>query len=94
MQLSNSPNSVLVQVTGLVTKVPQPTLLLPEIVGPDVRLTWTAVSNINYRLEFTPDVISTNWTALPGDVIGVSNTATRLDTLTPSNRFYRIRALP
>ena len=60
----------------------------------DVRLTWTAVSNTTYRLEFKPDLTSSNWNVLPGDVIAVSNTVSKLDTLTPSNRFYRVLANP
>jgi hypothetical protein len=94
MQLSNSPTSVIARVTGLVTNISAPALLAPELAGTDVRLIWTAVSNTTYRVEFIPDLSSTNWTALPGDVIGISNTATKLDVLTPSNRFYRVRANP
>ena len=37
---------------------------------------------------------ASNWTALPGDVPGISNTASKMDTLTTSNRFYRVRVLP
>jgi len=32
--------------------------------------------------------------AIPGDILGVSNTASKQDTLTPSNRFYRVHVLP
>jgi hypothetical protein len=95
MQLSNSPTSVIVGVTDVLTAIPQLLLLTPEILGLDLKLTWTSVSNIGYRVEFNPDLSNlTNWTALPGDVIGVSNTASKLDALTPSNRFYRVRAIP
>jgi hypothetical protein len=31
---------------------------------------------------------------LPGNATGASNTASKSDTLTPSNRFYRVRVLP
>ena len=94
MQLSNTANSVIARVTDVVSAVPPPLLLPLELVGLDVKLTWTAVSNITYRLEFNPDLAPSNWTALPTDVIGVSNTASKLDALTPSNRFYRVRVLP
>jgi len=93
MQLSNSPNSVVVRVTGVA--VSNPVLLPPQISGNDFKLTWTAVSNTTYRVEFNPDLTPpSNWTALPGDVIGVSNTASKLDPLTSSNRLYRVRVLP
>jgi hypothetical protein len=94
MQLSNTTSSVIVRVTGVLTPIQRPTLFPPEISGTDFKLTWSAISNTTYRLEFNPDLSPSNWTALPGDVIGVSNTASKLDTLTASNRFYRVRVLP
>jgi hypothetical protein len=93
MQLSNTANSVILRVAGLV--VPPPTLLPPELLGADIKVTWTSVSNITYRLEFNPDLANlTNWNLIPGDVTAVSNTASKLDPLTPSNRLYRVRILP
>jgi hypothetical protein len=93
MQLSNTANSVLVRVTEVLA-VPPPVLLAPELLGAQVRLTWTAVSNRTYQVEFNPDLNPTNWTPLPGDFLVVSNTASVLDSLTISNRFYRVRVLP
>jgi hypothetical protein len=92
MQLSNTTSSVIVRVTGVAP--PRPVLLAPTLAGSNVLLTWTAVSNITYRLEFNPDLVPSDWNALPGDVLGASNTASKLDTLTPSNRFYRVQVLP
>jgi hypothetical protein len=94
MQLSNTTTSVIVRVTDVLTTIPQPMLLPPEIFGTDFKLTWTAVSNAIYRVEFNPNLAPSNWTALPGDIIGVSNIASKLEALTASNRFYRIRVLP
>jgi hypothetical protein len=71
-----------------------PQLLSPELNGASISLKWTAVSNVIYRVEFNPDLAPSNWTALPGDVISLTNTASKLDQLTPSNRFYRVRILP
>jgi len=92
MQLSNTASSVIVRVTGVAP--PAPLLLSPLLSGANVLLTWTAVSNITYRLEFNPDLTSSNWNALSGDVLGLSNTASKIDALTPSNRFYRVQVLP
>jgi hypothetical protein len=94
MQLSNTASSVIVRVTDVVTVIPQPMLLPPEISGTNFKLIWTAVSNTTYRVEFNSNLVPSNWNALPGDVIGVSNTATKLDPLTPSNRLYRVRVIP
>ena len=80
----------------LVTAVapPPPLLLSPVLSGTNVVLTWTAVSNTTYRLEVNPNLTPSNWNALPGDVLGTNNTASKLDPLTPSNRFYRVRIIP
>jgi hypothetical protein len=93
MSLSNAPSAVVLRTAGIFS-IPQPALLNPEIAGPNVRLTWTATSNVTYRLESNPTVGSTNWTAIPGDVTTLSNTAIKLDPLTSSNRVYRVRVLP
>lgn len=93
MQLSNTVNSVIVRVTeGLA--VSRPVLLPPEVIGSDLKLTWTASSNQTYRVEFNPDLGLTNWLSLPGDVTTLSNTASKLDALTSSNRLYRVRVVP
>ena len=92
MQLSNTTSSVVVRVTGVAP--PRPVLLSPTLSGTNALLTWTAVSNTSYRLEFNPDLTPSNWNALPGDVLATSNTASKQDTATPTNRFYRVRALP
>jgi hypothetical protein len=93
MQLSNTANAVIVRTTGT-SAIPQPVLLTPELASPSIRLIWTATSNVTYRLESNPNLSSTNWTAVPGDVTTLSNTASKLDALTPSNRLYRVRVLP
>ncbi|MBI3851712.1 MAG: hypothetical protein HY298_15770 [Verrucomicrobia bacterium] len=93
MLLSNSPTSVILRATD-VFPIPQPVLLTPQLVGSNALLTWTATSNVTYRLENNAGVGSTNWTAVPGDVTTLSNTASKLDALTPSNRLYRVRVLP
>jgi hypothetical protein len=92
MQLSNTVNSVIVQVTGVATAPPR--LLTPVISGTNVLLTWTAQPNITYRVEFNPNLAPSNWFVLPSDVTSSSNFAAKLDLLNPSNRFYRLRVLP
>jgi hypothetical protein len=94
MQLNNTATSVIVRVTGVAIPPPAPVLLSPALSGTNVLLSWTAVSNITYRLEFNPNLAPSNWIALPGDVLGLSNFAGKLDALTPSNRFYRVLVLP
>jgi hypothetical protein len=92
MQLSNATSSVIVQVTAVAP--PPPLLLSPTLSGSNVVLTWTAVSNTTYRVEFNPNLNPSNWSAVPGDVTSLSNSAVKLDSLTPTNRFYRVRVVP
>jgi hypothetical protein len=92
MELSNSATSVVVRTIAVA--VQRPLLLSPALSGSNVILFWTAFSNITYRVDFNPDLNPSHWNALPGDVTSLSNTASKLDTLTPSNRFYRVRVLP
>jgi hypothetical protein len=93
MLLSNTTNSVIVLVTKVFV-VPMPLLMSPQLSGSNINLTWTAVSNKTYRVEFNPDLALSNWNALPGDVTAVTNVASKLDILTLSNRFYRIQVIP
>jgi hypothetical protein len=93
MLLSNTTTSVIVRVTNVLV-VPQPLLLPPQLSGSNVNLTWTAVSNTTYRLEFNPNLDPFNWNALLGDVTAISNVASKLDALTPTNRLYRVRVIP
>ncbi|HEX5223257.1 MAG TPA: hypothetical protein VFZ59_27100 [Verrucomicrobiae bacterium] len=95
MQLSNSPTAVILRVTNVLAGIPQPVFLPPELMGSDIKLSWTAASNATYRLEFNPDIANlTNWNPVVGDVIATSNTVSKIDALTPSNRLYRVRVLP
>jgi hypothetical protein len=93
MQLINTTNSVIVRVTNALA-ASQPLLLPLQLSGSNITLTWTSISNITYRAEFNPDLTPSNWNALPGDVTAVTNMASKLDTLTPTNRFYRVRVVP
>jgi hypothetical protein len=74
---------------------PVPLLRQPELIGAEVKLTWTSVSNTSYRLEFNPDLANlTNWSAVLGDITATGDTVSKLEPLTSSNRFFRVRILP
>ncbi|SPE58712.1 hypothetical protein SBV1_280021 [Verrucomicrobia bacterium] len=93
MILSNTSTSVIVRATNILA-VPQPLLLPPQLAGSNIGLTWTAVSNRTYRVEFNPTLAPSNWNPVPGDVTALSNTASKVDLLTPTNRYYRVLVLP
>ena len=74
--------------------VPPPFLMAPVISGSNILLTWTANSNFTYRLEYNPNLSASNWNAVPGEVTTSNNTASQMDSLTSSNRYYRVQVLP
>jgi hypothetical protein len=92
MQLSNTPNSVVVLVSrlGPADKV----LVPPEISGSNITLCWGTLPNVTYRLEVNSTLDPATWTPLPGDITSSGNIACKTDVVTASNRFYRVRVLP
>jgi hypothetical protein len=56
-----------------------------------VVLQWPAQAGRSYRVEYTDDLTTGDWTALPGEVTVNGNTARTEDTLGLSTqRFYRV----
>ncbi len=94
MQLSNTVNSVIANVASLVPSVEDELTLSAEILGAEVKLCWTAISNSTYRVESNPDLQTTNWTGVATNIRATSSTACFIDRLNTSNRFYRVRLLP
>jgi hypothetical protein len=60
----------------------------------NVVITWSAVSNGSYRVQYQSDLNTTNWTDLSGDVTASGSTAAKTDILTATNRFYRVQVRP
>jgi hypothetical protein len=58
-------------------------------------ITWTAVSNSLYRVQYVADAPSTNWIDLAPDVMATGDTASFADQPSgAAQRFYRIALLP
>jgi MBG domain (YGX type)/YDG domain len=81
---------------GTLTITPlAPTVLSITLVNTaDVAITWSAISNRSYRVQYNPVLGSTNWTDLTGDVTATGNTACKTDPRTTTDRFYRVQVLP
>jgi hypothetical protein len=78
----------------LTITAPAPMIRSLAVAGPlDVVITWSAVSNGIYRVQYQPVLGTTNWTDLIGDVTATGNTASKNDSRTPTNRFYRVQVL-
>jgi hypothetical protein len=59
-------------------------------------ITWSALPGKTYRVQFKARLDDPEWTNLEGDVIAVSNTASKTDASTASEpqRLYRVVRLP
>jgi large repetitive protein len=82
--------------TGTLTIIAPAPRLFP-LTGADtanVVITWTAVSNVTYRVQYKSDLAAANWTDLVGDVTATGSTASKTDVRTPTNRYYRLQVLP
>jgi hypothetical protein len=82
--------------TGTLTiTAPAPQMLPLTLVGKTgVVISWSAVSNGVYRVQYKPVLNATAWTDLVGDVTATGSSASKTDLLTPTNRFYRVQVLP
>jgi hypothetical protein len=60
-----------------------------------VTLSWSAISGAVYRVQYTPDISSTSWTALTPDVTANGTNASSIDVIAGEvQRFYRVVQLP
>ncbi len=94
LQLSDTPNSILLSVNQVVPPTEEAPKLSLQIQDGALQLCWPASSNATYRVEFSSDLTSTNWTTLPGNMTAENNTICFKDSLGTSHRFYRLRMAP
>lgn len=62
------------------------------VTGTSVQITWSALPDWTYQLEYRSD-FSSPWQTL-GDYSTDGNSITAFDTLTPGPRYYRVEVLP
>ena len=81
--------------TGTLTiTAPAPQMLPLTIFGTNVVISWNAVSNGVYRVQFQSVLNAANWTDLAGDITATNSIASKTDLRTSTNRFYRVQVLP
>jgi hypothetical protein len=57
----------------------------------NVIITWSALSNVTYRVQFNSNFSNTNWQNLVPDVTATNSTATQVDNAAGAlQRFYRV----
>jgi hypothetical protein len=57
-------------------------------------LSWYAISNRHYRVQFISDLGAGSWTDVTGDVIATAATASKTDSPGGVLRYYRLILLP
>ena len=64
--------------------------------GADATLTWEALPNRKYRVQYNETLLPNGWSDLSGDISSSTGTASKTDTSTSSGnqRFYRVILLP
>jgi hypothetical protein len=78
----------------LVALLSPPTIQSAVVTNRVTSLTWIAISNQVYRVQYTASLGSTNWSSLAGDVTATGPIAAKTDPATNGLRFYRILVLP
>jgi uncharacterized delta-60 repeat protein len=58
----------------------------------EVNVTWRAVSNRTYRVQYADDLAANDWRDVPGDVVATGDIASKTDVTTAGvkQRFYRV----
>jgi len=60
-----------------------------------VSVSWSAVSGQTYRIQSNPDLASTNWLDIAGDVTASSTNAAKTNIAAPdAESYYRVRTVP
>jgi hypothetical protein len=75
-----------------VTVVSAPTANI-SVAGNVVTISWTAIANQTYRVQYKNNLDDATWTDLAPDVTASGSTASATDT-TISQKFYRVAVLP
>ncbi len=73
-----------------------PVLRMPTPTSAGEQVSWHAISNRTYRVQYTDGLRANTWTTLPGDILATTDVATTLISgwSTGQARFYRVLALP
>lgn len=73
-----------------------PLAFQPVILSNDLlTISWTSISGVTYRVQYTTNLTGTNWATLPPDITATGETANMTDTTQPDGqRFYRVFVVP
>jgi hypothetical protein len=74
--------------------VPTPSFVTYEPSAGTIDLGWSAMPGLNYQVQYTSDPALNQWSNLGGAITAPAAVATATDTLTNTQRFYRVLLLP
>lgn len=83
-----------------VIPITAPVFKLAQLVpanGANFSLSWGAIAGLSYQVQYSTNLLQTNWINLGGPVIAATNSLTFSDTnalLNSPRRFYRLLVLP
>ncbi len=71
-------------------------MTLTSVNGGGTAILWSAVAGRTYRVQFKDNVEEGSWTDVPGDVVAVTTTGSKVDTIPAGagRRFYRVLLVP
>jgi subtilase family serine protease len=81
-------------INALTAPIPVPSFLPPVLSAGDLTLAWIAVSGVSYQLQYISDLRTTNWSNFGSAIMASNSVATESDSLTNSQRFYRVLLKP
>jgi hypothetical protein len=102
---ANTTNAIAVRVTDngapplddvkgfTITVLPRPAVQNISISGTNVTVTWSAIKDVTYRVQFKTDLEDAAWIDLVPDVTASGVTASLTDAVVPTQRFYRVVVL-
>jgi hypothetical protein len=77
-----------------VTPVPTPIFQLPRRTNSVVTFTWNTLVGLEYQLQYKTNLTSGSWINLGSTNAAISNVMSATDSITNSQRFYRIILTP
>jgi hypothetical protein len=93
---ANPPNYFGLDDVG-VTLIPTPNFSSVAAATNGIALTWTALANVGYLVQYSASLSPPAWQALGGSVTATNRTFTLVDTnflAAPAQRFYRVSVWP
>ena len=77
-----------------VSPLPQPSFLTANSAPGAIVFNWSALPGFGYQLQYTSDLGSGYWSNLGGAMTASNGVLATTDSLTNSQRFYRLLLLP